>query len=106
MNPTDSPLEGPKNNPMMPLAWTKEYQMPGGKKGKLFCTTMGAANDLLCEDLRRLVVNATYWMTDLEAKIPEKASVNVSDKYQPNNFGFKPPKYFTELLIKPIDLIK
>ena len=106
MNPSDPPLEGPKNSPMMPLAWTKEYQMPGGKKGKLFCTTMGAANDLLCEDLRRLVVNATYWMTDIEAKIPEKASVNVSEKYQPNNFGFKPPKYFTELLIKPIDLIK
>ena len=106
MNPTDPPLEGAKNSPMMPLAWTKDYQMPGGKTGKLFCTTMGAANDLLCEDLRRLVVNATYWMTGLEGKIPEKASVKVSDKYQPNNFGFKPGKYFTEQLIKPIDLVK
>jgi len=106
MNPTDPPLEGPKNSPMMPLAWTKDYQMPGGKTGKLFCTTMGAANDLLCEDLRRLVVNATYWMTGLESKIPEKASVKVSEKYQPNNFGFKPPKYFVDLLIKPIDLVK
>ena len=90
----------------MPLAWTKDYQLPGGKTGKLFCTTMGAANDLLCEDMRRLVVNATYCMTVLEAKIPEKASVKVSDQYQPNNFGFKPQKFFTEQLIRPIDLVK
>ena len=106
MKPTDPPLEGPKNNPMMPLAWTKDYQMPDGKTGKLFCTTMGAANDFLNEDLRRLVVNATYWMTGLESKIPDKASATVSDKYIPNNFGFKPATFFTELLIRPIDLVK
>ncbi len=106
MNPTDPPLEGPKNNPMMPLAWTKEYQMPNGKSGKLFCTTMGAANDFLSEDLRRLVVNATYWMTGLEGEIPAKANVTVSDKYKPNNFGFKPATFFKEQLIKPIDLVK
>ena len=106
MNPTDPPLEGPKNNPMMPLAWTKDYQMPNGKTGRLFCTTMGAANDFLCEDLRRLIVNATYWMTGLEAKIPARASATVSDQYQPNNFGFKAPTFFKEKLLKPIDLVK
>ncbi len=106
MKPTDPPLEGPKNNPMMPLAWTKNYQMPGGKSGKLFCTTMGAANDFSNEDLRRLVVNATYWMTGLDGKIPAKASVTVSDKYTPSNFGFKPASFFKDQLIKPIDLVK
>ena len=105
MNPTDPPLEGSKNDPMMPLAWTKDYQMPGGKPGKLFCTTMGAATDLLSEDLRRLIVNATYWMTGLESKIPDQASVKTTENYKPSNFGFKPATFFTEQLIKPIDLL-
>ncbi len=106
MKPTDPPLEGPKNNPMMPLAWTKDYQMPDGKSGRLFCTTMGAANDFLSEDLRRLVVNATYWLTGLEGKIPAKSSATVSKKYTPSNFGFKPATFFKDQLIKPIDLVK
>ena len=106
MNPTDPPLEGPKNSPMMPLAWTKDYQMQGGKTGKLFCTTMGAANDFLSEDLRRLVVNATYWMTGLESKIPDKASVQVPALYQPSNFGFKPATFFKDQWIKPIQYVK
>jgi hypothetical protein len=105
MNPTDPPLEGPKNDPMMPLAWTKDYQMPNGKPGKLFCTTMGAATDFLSEDLRRLVVNATYWMTGLESKIPERASAKAAASYKPNNFGFKPAGFFAEQLIKPVDLV-
>lgn len=105
MKPTDPPLEGPKNNPMMPLAWTKDYQMPGGKPGKLFCTTMGAATDFLSEDLRRLVVNATYWLNGLEAQIPDKASVAVTEKYKPSNFGFKDASFFREKRIRPIDLV-
>ena len=105
MKPTDPPLEGEKNNPMMPLVWTKDYQMVEGKGGKLFCTTMGAATDFLNEDLRRLVVNATYWMCGLEDLIPSKADVGVSEKYKPSNFGFKDAKFFPELRIRPIDLI-
>jgi hypothetical protein len=104
MKPTDPPLEGEKNDPMMPLAWTKDYQMEGGKPGKVFCTTMGAAVDLLNEDLRRLIINATYWMTDLESKIPNKASVTISDRYKPSYFGFKDAAYFSSKKIKPIDL--
>ena len=80
--------------------------MPGGKTGKLFCTTMGSANDFLSEDLRRLVVNATYWMTGLESKIPDKASVQVTALYQPSNFGFKPATFFKEQWIKPIQYVK
>ena len=72
----------------MPVAWTKTYQLPGGKKGKAFTTTMGAAVDLLNEDLRRLIVNACLWSTGLEGKIPEKADVSFVTKYEPTMFGF------------------
>ena len=89
MQPTDQPLEGKKNDPMMPVAWTKSYTAPeSGKTGKAFCTTMGAATDLSSEGLRRLLVNATYWAVGLEDKIPEKAKVDIVGEYKPLPFGF------------------
>ena len=46
-----------RNEPMMPVAWTKSYQVNGGKKGKAFASTIGAATDLLSEGTRRLLIN-------------------------------------------------
>jgi hypothetical protein len=87
MKATDPPLPGDKkNDPMMPIAWTKSYQLPGGKQGKSFCTTMGSAADITNEALRRLIVNATYHLLDL--KIPEKANVDIVGDYKPSAFGF------------------
>jgi type 1 glutamine amidotransferase len=83
----DSPaVEGAKNAPMMPLAWLRDYQVPEGKPGRAFTSTMGAAVDFLDEDLRRLVVNAAYHLTGLE--VPERADVRVVDPYRPTFFGF------------------
>jgi len=83
MNPDDPPVEGEKNDPMMPVAWTNTY-----KGGRVFCTTMGASNDLASEATRRLLVGATYWCVGLEDKIPEKACVEIVGEYEPTNFGF------------------
>jgi type 1 glutamine amidotransferase len=88
MLPNDKPLAGPKNNPMMPVAWTKTYRGSRGEQGRVFTTTMGAANDLLSEGLRRLVVNAVYWCLGMESKIPLRANVDLVGDYQPSNFGF------------------
>jgi len=61
MKPTDKPVAGRKNNPMMAMAWTKTYRSTvTGKVGRVFTTTMGAATDLESEGLRRLLVNAAY----------------------------------------------
>src|SRR5579862_3647864 len=70
MKADSKPLEGKKNDPMMPVAWTKTYELPNGKSGKSFTTTMGASQDLESEGLRRLVVNACYWAVGLGDKIP------------------------------------
>jgi len=87
MRPTDDqPLAGPKNNPMMPVVWTKSYQLPGGKTGHSLCTTMGSSTDLTNEALRRLLVNAAYELTGL--KVPEKANVDLVGDYKPIAFGF------------------
>jgi hypothetical protein len=92
MQPTDPPLEGAKNDPMMPIAWTKTYVGSAGNRGRVSCSTIGAANDLASEGTRRLLVNACYWAVGLEDKIPAKSDVSIVGDYQPSNFknnGFK-----------------
>jgi hypothetical protein len=88
MNPTNKPVAGPQNEPMMPIAWTRTYQLDGGKAGRAFTTTMGAATDLLSEGVRRLLVNAAYWCTGLGDKIPARADVDLVGAYNPTWFGF------------------
>ncbi|KPK42613.1 MAG: hypothetical protein AMK72_14215 [Planctomycetes bacterium SM23_25] len=89
MKPTDKPVVGRKNDPMMPMAWVRTYRGAKGQTGRVFTTTMGAATDLESEGLRRMLVNATYWCVGLEAKIPAKANVDVVGQYKPLPFGFK-----------------
>jgi len=74
------------NGPMMPVAWTREFQTEAGTSNRVFCTTMGAATDLRNEGLRRLIVNALYW--GLEMPVPAAADVAYVDPYQPSAYGF------------------
>ncbi len=84
--PQSKPVEGKLNDPMMPLAWMREYTAPGGTKGQAFCTTMGAAVDFMSADLRRLVVNAAYQLTGLD--VPQQANVEFVDPFYPSFYGF------------------
>jgi type 1 glutamine amidotransferase len=88
MSSSDPPLEGAKNDPMMPIAWTKTYAGAGGQKGRVFCSTIGAANDLPSEGTRRLLVNACYWAVGLDDKIPAQSDVALVGDYRPTNFKF------------------
>src|SRR5204863_8228433 len=77
MNPTDKPIDGPKNNPMMPVAWTKTYTGSSGKTSKVFTTTMGASQDLLAVGTRRMIVNAAYWCLGMEDKSTAKNKAEI-----------------------------
>ena len=88
MKPSDPPVEGKKNDPMMPLVWMRDYKNENAKISKIVTTTMGAAVDLESEGLRRLLVNACYLTTGLEAKIPANADVNYVGEFEPTFFGF------------------
>ncbi len=88
--PTDSPDFGKLNDPMMPVAWKRTYEITPGKSGRVLTTTMGSAEDLQSETLRRLLVNASYWATGLETRIPEKADVTLVDPPKPWKKGMKP----------------
>ncbi len=82
-----SVILGAKNNPMMPLAWLREYSAPNGKShGQAFCTTLGASVDMLDSDLRRLFVNTAYHLTGLT--VPDMADVTLVDPFSPTFYGF------------------
>ena len=83
MKEGDPPAPGKQNDPMMPVAWVRTYG-----KARVFTTTMGAANDLLNESLRRLIVNGVYWTLGMEKKIPARSRVDLVGDYQPTNFKF------------------
>ena len=89
MSPDDEPVTGEKNTPMMPIGWTKTYQLGDGKRGRVFTTTMGAATDLVAEGTRRMIVNAVYWALNMEEQIPQDGTdVRIVGTYEPTDYGF------------------
>ena len=86
MKESDPPLEGKKNDPMMPIAWTRTYKGEAGKTARVFTTTMGASQDFSSEGLRRLLVNGTFWALGMEERIPERANVAIVGEYNPTRF--------------------
>ena len=85
LSPDSKPVAN-KNKPMQPLAWLHTYVSPNASKGTTFCTTMGASVDLVSEDLRRLIVNATYHLCGLE--VPQKADAAYVDPFYPSFYGY------------------
>ncbi|MCC7374824.1 MAG: hypothetical protein IT581_09220 [Verrucomicrobiales bacterium] len=83
MNPNDPPNI---KKAIMPLVWLRDYKGETGKTSKILCSTIGAAIDLVSEDLRRLVVNACLNLTGMP--VPEKADVTPIGEYKPTMFGF------------------
>ncbi len=96
---SDSAEVAEKNDPMQPAAWSREFTNEGGTTNKVLTTTMGAAIDLLDENLRRLIVNGVYWGLGLD--VPEMADVTVEEGYLPSAFSMS--VYRTNL--KPANFI-
>lgn len=103
LDPASKNLSGPKNNPMMPLAWLREYTAPDGTtQGKAFCTTLGASTDFTDENLRRMIVNASLHLTGL--KVPDKADVSYIDPFQPTHYSAIGDKtYYKKRNLNPDD---
>lgn len=88
MKPTDKPVEGKKNDPMMPIAWTKTFSPAEGVKCKTFCCTCCSSQDLQSEGLRRLLVNAVFSLGGLEDRITDSLKVDLVGEYKPSRFSF------------------
>ena len=87
LEPDSKAVEGKKNSPTQPVAWTSIHKNDDGKTNKIFNTTMGAASDLDDANLRRLVVNGCFWSLGL--KVPAKANADVPSGYKPGFYGFR-----------------
>ncbi len=73
-----------------PAAWVRTYRFQGGPKGRVFCTTQGASEDILNEGVRRMLINATLWCLKMEDAIKADADVSFVGPYHPTTFSFKP----------------
>ena len=87
MKPSDKPVDGSKNDPMMPLIWIRNYTGESGNTSRILCSTIGASVDLESEGLRRVFVNATYWGLGMEAKITAQANVDYVGEFRPSFFA-------------------
>jgi len=73
---------------IMPIVWTRRIKRDSGRVSKVVMSTIGAAQDMESEDLRRLFVNSIFWALGLESKIPKKADVHYVDKgWKASPFG-------------------
>jgi type 1 glutamine amidotransferase len=97
LKPDSKAVAGKKNDPMMPVAWTRTVN-----KARVFTTTMGASQDLEYEATRRMIANGCLWALGLEDKIPEKTNVEIVGEYKPLPFKFNGHKPG----VKPEDLLK
>ena len=60
----------------------------GGKPGMAFASTMGASLDFQSADLRRLVINASFWLLGKGDVVTADLNVDYVGTYQPTAFGF------------------
>jgi len=84
MKPTDPPN---RQKAIMPMVWTRQIKRDSGKTSRVVMSTIGAAQDMESEDLRRLYVNCIFWAVGLESKIPPKADVSYVDPWKASPFG-------------------
>lgn len=89
LDPGSKPAAGEKNNPMMPVGWTKSYRTASGKTARVFTSTMGASQDFAYEGTRRMTVNAVYWTLGLEDRIAAGSDVELVGSFKPTPFGVK-----------------
>ena len=102
MRANDSRPVTVKNNPVMPVAWTKSYQIENGKPGQVFMTTMGASTDLLATGTRRMIVNGVYWSLGMEEEIPEQGTaVDLVGVFEPGKIKYHPNEYWLQKQLVP-----
>ena len=103
VNPASKQEYNP-NDPIMPIAWTKPYQLPDGQPGMAFTSTIGSSSDMVNDGVRRLLVNAAYYLLDLD--VPASANVDVVGEYNPSPYSFQSDEYWEEKDLKVEDFLR
>lgn len=85
MTPDAPPAEGKKP---CPGVWVRTYKGKDGTVGRVFTTTNGASEDILDDDFRRMLINATFWTLGMEDQIKPDLDIAFVGPYQPVTFSF------------------
>lgn len=101
INPASDDPYNP-NDPMMPIAWIKTYEIPGGQPGTAFTSTIGSSTDMTNEGVRRLLVNAAFHL--LDEPVPDKAKVDLVGSFKPSAYTFHDLEYWEQKNLKIADL--
>ena len=89
---------------MMPIAWTKTYQIPGGQRGRVLSTTLGSSTHLIEAGVCQMLMNAVFWALAEEASIPaEGVAADIVGEFSPTRFNNHPPEYWVDRAVKPAD---
>jgi hypothetical protein len=106
MRASDGLPSAGKNDPMMPVAWTESYQVPGERTGRVFATTMGTSTDLLSAGVRRLILNGIYWALGMDDQIPaDGIAAELVGPFDPTGYNNHPPEYWRERQLRPSDFV-
>jgi hypothetical protein len=97
----DGPID-PKKKPQ-PVCWVRTYKGENGTKGRVFCSTNGASEDILNEGFRRQLINSVFWCMSMEKHIKADMNVDFIGPYRPTTFSFKVPN--AGLGLKPADIV-
>lgn len=105
MRPSDSDPVVEKNQPMMPIVWTRSFTPESGKTLKVLSTTMGASVDFLSDDFRKLLVNGVYWCVGQAKNIPNSGCrADLVGDFKPTQFGFHSDDHWSDLKLTPSQL--
>jgi hypothetical protein len=73
------------NDPLMPVAWTRDHRNGMGKTNHVFTCTMGTAAEFQELSFRRLLVNACYAM--LGMSVPENNKATLTGEFRAHDYG-------------------
>jgi len=88
MSRDNQPVTDGRNAPMMPLVWTRERALPSGGTQRVVTSTLGASVDFADAGVRRVLVNAVFWLAGLESAITPELDVRPVGDFEPTMFGF------------------
>lgn len=109
LDPASAPVRGEKdkrgnvrNDPMMPVVWVRRHVWPSGVNSQILTSTMGSSQCFVHEGLRRLMVNACYWMTGLGDAITGDLDCDLVGEYKPSRFkGRQTTEQWSEFALTP-----
>lgn len=93
-----------KNKPPVNAGWARDsYVAPSGakKNARVVYASFGASEDILDENARRFLINASFWALGLDDKITTDLDASIVGEFQPAPYT---TGFFYRLGVKPSDL--